>query len=161
MDLLHFVTGGLRAVRAHGSLRTLVEETDTIRGIRRIGADDFASFQMELEGGAFASVTVHSQLAPGPLRQEVTVSGAEGHLVARGGSLYHCRRGRGEREEPLYVEEEGEEEEEGDLSDKEENDGDETLVSGIYLRGLSLLFRHLAETFENANSDSGKDANNR
>ncbi len=60
IDLLHFVTGGLRAVRAHGALRTLVEATDTIGGIRRIGADDFATFQLEMEGGGFASVTILS-----------------------------------------------------------------------------------------------------
>lgn len=61
VDLLHFLTGGRRATRAHGSLRTTVEETETIRGIRRIGADDFAAFQLELEGGAFAAVTLRTQ----------------------------------------------------------------------------------------------------
>ncbi len=171
VDLLHFLSGR-RATRVHGTLRTMVEETETIRGIRRIGADDFASFQLEMEGGALAAVTLHAQMSgfqqvgteenkfifirrvmfSDIFIKEVTVTGSEGHLVARNGNLYHCRRGG--NEEPLYLDEEKDEISTAvDKGSQEESEGDEALLSGIYLRGLGLLFRHLAKKLQINNED--------
>lgn len=96
------------------------------------------------------------------------MSGSEGYLVAKNGNLYHCRRGGSE--EPLYLDEEEEEEEAPDIIKRpevgpnagDETEGDEALVSGIYLRGLGLLFRHLAGKFQsNEEAAEGGDNNNK
>ena len=45
-------------LRAHGVVRTFRQRTETINGIRQIGADDCCNFQLEMDGGAFATVAL-------------------------------------------------------------------------------------------------------
>ncbi len=71
-------------------------------------------------------------------------------MVARNGSLHHCRTGG--REEPLYIEEEEE------TRKGEDGASDDSLISGIYLQGLGLLFRHLSTRFQNADEDGEADS---
>jgi len=108
---------------------------------RHIGSDDFASFQMEMDGGALVNVVLDTHLIG--YSQEVVLVGTEGHLVARGGSLYGRRNEDGGKEEkPLYVDEDDEGEDEIDQQAGGEWD---PLAAGIHLRGVALTFRHLAE----------------
>jgi len=90
VDLLAFLTRQ-RASRVTGCLKTVSRQTDKINGIRRITADDFCTFQMEMDGGAFATVTLNNLVTGGQFLQEVLVVGSKGHLVVRGTSLYGFR----------------------------------------------------------------------
>ena len=146
VDLVHFLTGR-RALRAHGTLRTLTESTATIGGIRRISADDLAVFQLEMEGGCLATATLNCQL--GGFSQEVTVCGAEGHLVARNGDLY-ARKGGSGSEQLLFKDEE---EEEGTTNNPD--DDEDPLFSGIYLRGLVNMYKELSERFRAEEEEEG------
>jgi len=86
IDLVTFLTKR-RASRVSGSLKTITKQSDKISGIRQITADDFCTFQMELEGGTFVTATLNNLLG-GQFVQEVLVVGPKGHLVVRGTSLY-------------------------------------------------------------------------
>ena len=46
---------------------------------------------MEMDGGAFATVTLNNLVTGGQFLQEVLVVGSKGHLVVRGTSLYGFR----------------------------------------------------------------------
>ncbi|GAB6020237.1 hypothetical protein CHUAL_002955 [Chamberlinius hualienensis] len=86
IDIIAYVTGQ-RAVKVHGMLRTFRKTTEKINGIRQITSDDFCTFQMELNKGAWATVTLNNNL-PGHFVQEVLVCGTKGHVLVKGGDLY-------------------------------------------------------------------------
>lgn len=96
IDLLSFLTGR-RASRVHGLLKTFVTQTEHIRGIRQITSDDFCTFQMALEGGAWCTVTLNFNV-PGEFRQEVMVVGTAGRLTVSGTDLYGQKNGDGGQE---------------------------------------------------------------
>ncbi|XP_040565690.1 glucose-fructose oxidoreductase domain-containing protein 2 [Lepeophtheirus salmonis] len=142
VDLLYFLTGGQRAQRIHGVVRTLDRTTESINGIRQISADDFSSFQMEMSNGIFANVVINGQA--GTFYQEVRISGPEGYLIARNGELSGFRCGQ-KKEEIL-------------LSDPE-NDNDSIyglhLLPRMYIDGIRLMFHHLAQSFRNGEKTVG------
>lgn len=86
IDIISYTTGR-KALKVHGMVRTFTKTTRHVKGIRQITSDDFCSFQMELEGGACATVTLNEHL-PGQFMQEVLLCGTEGHVSVRGGDLY-------------------------------------------------------------------------
>ena len=133
IDLLYFLSDGRKALRVHGVTKTFTSNTDSINGFRRITADDFVVFQMELEGGIFAHVTINSQSSG--FRQEVTLNGSNGKLTARNERLFYCRNGSNEEEVILKGE---------SLKIKT---GENPIQSGLYLEGTLNLFRHLASKF--------------
>lgn len=121
IDLVTFVTGR-RATRVHGLIRSNVQTTPHVNGIRQITAPDFSTFQMELEGaangnggGASASletsgptivtVTLHShQNTTTTFVHEIMVFGADGYLALRGMDLFgHSSTSKNPAEEVLYV----------------------------------------------------------
>jgi len=111
IDILQYL--GFRASRVHGTVKTLKKETEKIRGIRQIQADDFANFQMEgcIEQGVdddlagrevFVTVSITSgnhSTARTPLKKEefsqrMTFYGSDGHrLIIEGDSLLHEHAG--------------------------------------------------------------------
>ncbi|GFR25993.1 glucose-fructose oxidoreductase domain-containing protein 1 [Trichonephila clavata] len=99
IDIITYTTGK-RALRVHGMVRTFTK-TCHFKGIRQITSDDFCSFQMELEGGGCATVTLNEHL-PGQFSQEVLLCGSEGHVVVRGGDLYGQKL-TALKEEVLYL----------------------------------------------------------
>ena len=134
VDLLHFLTDGKKAARVHGVTKTFTSKTDDISGIRSVTADDFAVFQMELEGGScFAHVTINSQAAE--FRQEISVCGSHGRLTARNERLFHARKGSLEEEEIIVK------------GERIEIKSGNPMNSGPYLEGTLNLFRHLASKF--------------
>ncbi|XP_016118786.1 glucose-fructose oxidoreductase domain-containing protein 2-like, partial [Sinocyclocheilus grahami] len=61
IDLLSHLTGR-RAVRVHGMLRTFVRQGGPVGGIRSVTADDYACFQLLMNGGVVCSVTLNFNL---------------------------------------------------------------------------------------------------
>ncbi|XP_067122573.1 glucose-fructose oxidoreductase domain-containing protein 1 [Centruroides vittatus] len=100
IDVITYITDR-KAVRVHGMMRTFTKTTERIRGIRQITSDDFCTFQMELEGGSCATVTLNQHL-PGQFSQEVLICGTKGHVTVRGGDLYG-QRNDSTKEEVLYL----------------------------------------------------------
>lgn len=100
IDIISYTTGR-RALKVHGMVKTFTKTTSHVKGIRRITSDDFCSFQMELEGGACATVTLNEHL-PGQFTQEVLLCGTEGHVSVRGGDLYGQKL-TSLKEDVLYV----------------------------------------------------------
>lgn len=86
IDLISFLTGQ-KAVQVHGMLKTFTKQTEKIKGIRQITSDDFCSFQLELDHGACATVTLNNHL-PGQYVHEVLICGTKGRLVTRGADLF-------------------------------------------------------------------------
>lgn len=86
VDVISHITGQ-KAVQVQGMLKTYTKQTEHIKGIREITSDDFCSFQMELDGGACATVTVNGHL-PGQFVQEIILVGTQGRLSLRGADLY-------------------------------------------------------------------------
>ena len=90
-----YAIGHIFVFRAHGVVRTFRQTTDKINGIRQISADDCCNFQLEMDGGAFATVALNAHR--GRFTQEVLLLGDAGSVVARNGDLF-CRKD-GEKEE--------------------------------------------------------------
>uniref|UniRef100_UPI00358EC0F5 glucose-fructose oxidoreductase domain-containing protein 2 n=1 Tax=Myxine glutinosa TaxID=7769 RepID=UPI00358EC0F5 len=86
IDLITFLTGR-RARRAHGLLLTLARQTTGVRGVRHVTSDDFCTFQLALDGGTCASVTLNFNV-PGTSVHELMIVGSRGRLTARGADLY-------------------------------------------------------------------------
>ena len=150
VDLLTFLTGR-KVARAHGVVRTFVKTTPTIHGIRQIKSDDLATFQLEMEGGVFATVNLNAQL--NGFRQEVNVCGHEGYLVARNGDLFG-KKNDSVSEAPLLIDE---------VNPKEED----ALLPAIYVSGLSEMYSQLAGAFrsraaspEDDSASRSRDKNN-
>ena len=101
IDLVTFLTGQT-ANRVNGMLKTFVKQTEKISGIRHITSDDFCTFQMELDKGACATVTLNNQVA-GVYSQEILVCGSKGRLVVRGSDLYG-QKNDSTKEETLHTE---------------------------------------------------------
>ncbi|XP_066289988.1 glucose-fructose oxidoreductase domain-containing protein 1-like [Branchiostoma lanceolatum] len=86
VDVITYLTNQ-KAAKVQGTLKTFLQQTEKIRGIRHITSDDFCSFQMQLEKGACATVTLNSHM-PGRFLHEVLVVGKKGSLVVRDADLY-------------------------------------------------------------------------
>lgn len=87
IDLITFLTGQ-KVVKVHGVLRTFVDETPKVNGIRKITAPDFCTFQLQMDRGLLVTATLNNHL-PGPcFNQEIYVCSKKGYLVVRGGDLH-------------------------------------------------------------------------
>jgi len=146
IDLVTFLTGK-RATRVHGVVRTYTKSTQFVTGIRQISAPDFCTFQMELEGGALVTSTLHCHVPNNSFTQEVLICGRDGHLIVRGGDLFAYRLkptttvgGRPEKqdskEEVLYV----------DVQDLHCSTPDSSLPRP-YIKGLCKMVGALREAF--------------
>ena len=100
IDLVTFLTGQ-EANRVHGMLKTFVKQTEKINGIRHITSDDFCTFQMELNKGACATITLNNQV-PGQYSQEILVCGSKGRLSVRGSDLFGQKKDMN-KEEAIYM----------------------------------------------------------
>uniref|UniRef100_A0A0K8S9Q8 Uncharacterized protein n=1 Tax=Lygus hesperus TaxID=30085 RepID=A0A0K8S9Q8_LYGHE len=91
IDLISFLTSQ-RATAVHGIVKTFTKNTKDISGIRNITSSDFCKFEMTLNKGTLACVTLNSHL-PSLFTQEVLICGPAGYLVVRGGDLYGYKKG--------------------------------------------------------------------
>ena len=82
IDIITHVTSQ-KATNVHGMLKTYTKQTEKIKGIREITSDDFCTFQLELEKGSCATVTINSHI-PGGFSQEIMMIGTKGRLIAKG-----------------------------------------------------------------------------
>lgn len=153
IDLLFYLTGQ-KALRVHGIVRTFSKTTETICGIRQINSDDCTTFQVEMERGTFATVTLNSQLSG--FSQEVILVGREGYLAVRNEELFGKKNSGVKEEEPMDI-----------VATGGKNSGnatttittDEPLLPAIYLGGLVQMFRQLTKKFQHepdTNSLSGE-----
>lgn len=92
IDVITFLTCQ-RATKVHGMLKTFNKQTGNIKGIREITSDDFCSFQLELDKGACANVTLNG-LMSGQFVQEILLVGNQGRLSVRGSDLYGQKQDR-------------------------------------------------------------------
>ena len=102
IDLCQFLTGQ-KATEVHGVLKTFKKHTEHIQGYRHITSDDFTCFQMKMNDGCFANVSLNSHMT-GKLKQEVMVLGTKGRLVVRNGDLYGVSLEQPSEEKLLYKE---------------------------------------------------------
>ena len=86
IDLITFTTQQ-RAKRVNGYLKTFQSRTTAIHGYRMITGDDFCSIQAELEGQAFANITINTHMH-GQYNFEFSVTGRNGVLMLRGMDLF-------------------------------------------------------------------------
>ena len=98
IDLLTYLINQ-KAHRVHGILRTYNRQSENVNGIRQITSDDFCSFQMDMNGGACAVITL-SHHVPKPYFQEICISGTKGSLIVRDCNLFGLKLGQAE--ELLY-----------------------------------------------------------
>ena len=102
IDLSHFLTGQ-KATEVHGVLKTFNKHTEHIQDFRHITSDDYTCFQMKMDNGCFANVSLNSHM-PGKFKQDVTVVGTKGRLVVRNGDLYGVSLENSSEEKILYKE---------------------------------------------------------
>ena len=102
IDLSLFLIGQ-QATEVHGVLKTFNEHTKQIQGFRHITSDDFTCFQMKMDKGCFATISLNT-LLPGKFKQEVMVVGDKGRLIVRNGDLYGMNLEQ-TKEEKLYYKE--------------------------------------------------------
>lgn len=104
IDLSLFLIGQ-QATEVHGVLKTFNKQTEHIQGFRHITSDDYSCFQMKMDKGCFANVSLNTHI-PGKFKQEVMVVGDKGRLVVRNGDLYGVKLDQS-NEEKLYYKERG------------------------------------------------------
>lgn len=96
IDLIKHLTNK-KAQKVHAIIKTFIQTTQQINGIRHISSPDFCTFQMELEGGCTVTANLNNHLN-GSFSQEILVCGTKGHLLAKGCDLIRfC-----EKDEILY-----------------------------------------------------------
>src|SRR2546426_139461 len=93
----HFIDAmryfGLEVEAAQATLRTFIEERPYAGGTRKVTADDFASVNLRLRGGALAAMTF-SAVASGPDETCVlTMHGENGAMRLLGEELLTAMRG--------------------------------------------------------------------
>lgn len=141
IDVITFLTGQ-KAVAVHGLLKTYTKQTEKIKGIREITSDDFCSFQMDLDCGTTAVVTLNSHM-PGPFHQEIIIVGTKSRLTAKGADLYgqevDSRKERLLHFDPINFKEE----ERYGVSEKTR-----TVIPTPYLKGIIHMMECVKEAFE-------------
>ncbi|KAK3085245.1 hypothetical protein FSP39_000559 [Pinctada imbricata] len=142
IDIISFLTNQ-KAVKVNGMLKTYTKTTEKIKGIREITSDDFCTFQMELEKGSCANVTINSHI-PGSFSQEVMIIGNKGRLTARGADLYGQKHdGKKEKEALLHFDPINfKEEERHGVSDKTRAE-----IPTPYLKGIIQMIETVKESF--------------
>ena len=102
IDLSQFLTGQ-KATEVHGVLKTFNKHTEDIQGFRHITSDDFTCFQMKMDKGCFANVSLNTHVS-GKFKQEVMIVGTKGRLIVRNGDLYGVSLEQSSEEKLLYKE---------------------------------------------------------
>lgn len=141
VDIVTYLTGK-RAIRVHGLLRTFKRTSERIGGIRQISAPDFATFQMELEGGALVTANINSHMPGSAFQQEVIVCSETKHLIVRNGDLFG-RNTKG-NEEVIYL----------DVEDLKCSSASNSNLPRIYNKGLYKMVAALRESFLPSTSSS-------
>ena len=134
IDIISFLTNQ-RAAEVHGTLKTFVTQKDSISSFRHISSDDYTAFQMKLDGGVFATVTLNTHI-PGRYSQTLTIYGTKGQLIARNGNLYGMKNGG--KEELIY----------GDIARIPGSFNVEKLPPSIFLTGLEAWVSEIKRAFE-------------
>jgi predicted dehydrogenase len=141
IDIVSYVTKQ-KAVKVHGLLKTFTKQTAKINGIRQITSDDFCSFQMEMDSGACAIITLNNHI-PGQFMQEVLICGNKGHLITKGADLYG-QKNEAHKEELLYHDP-------MNILDVQRSYVSETIRADIpipYLKGLIKLIDAVKDAFK-------------
>lgn len=144
IDLVSFLTGQ-KVVKVLGVLRTFVEETEKVKGIRKITAPDFCSFNLIMEKGLLVTATLTNHLPSPFFNQEIWVCSKKGYLVVRGGDLHGKLHKptkapheddslRPAKEEVIYV-------------DVEDLSCTSSVVPKPYIKGLCKMISALKEAF--------------
>lgn len=141
VDTVTYLTGK-RASRVHGVVRTFTKTNENINGIRQISAPDFATFQMELEGGVLVTAVLNSQSIHTAFHQEVVISSSNSYLQVKGCNLIG-RQGQGE-EEALYVE-----------KNDDRQQTPRTDLPQSYVIGLFKMVSALREAFASGTDEAG------
>jgi len=134
IDIISFLTNQ-RAVEVHGTLKTFVTQTDSVSSFRHISSDDYTAFQIKLNGGTFATVSLNTHI-PGRYSQTITIYGSKGQLIARNGNLYGMKNGS--KEELIY----------GDIARIPGLFSVEKLPPSIFLTGLEGWVSEIKRAFE-------------
>lgn len=146
IDLVSYLSGQ-KVTRVHGVLKTFVEETAKVNGIRRITAPDFCTFQLEMDKGLLVTATLNNHM-PGPyFNQEIYVFSKKGYLVVRGGDLH----GRLHKCNNKNVEEETkrpQDKEEVIYVDIEDLSCASSVIPKPYIKGLCKMISALKESFQ-------------
>ncbi|XP_060066212.1 glucose-fructose oxidoreductase domain-containing protein 1-like [Ylistrum balloti] len=141
IDVISFLTGQ-KATQVHGMLKTYTKQTEKIKGIREITSDDFCSFQMELDRGSCATVTINSHI-PGMFLQEILMVGTKGRLIAKGADLYGQKHSEKKERlihfDPINFKEE----ERHGVSDKTRAE-----IATPYLKGIIRMIEAVKDAFE-------------
>lgn len=141
IDIVTYLTSQ-KAISVHGMLKTYTKRTEKIKGIREITSDDFCSFQLELDYGACATVTINSHM-PGQFVQEITVVGTKSRLTAKGADLYG-QKNDSRKEELLHFDPINfKEEERYGVSEKTR-----TVIPTPYLKGVIRMMECVKEAFD-------------
>lgn len=141
IDIITYLTSQ-KAVCAHGMLKTYTKQTEKIKGIREITSDDFCTFQLELDYGCCATVTVNSHM-PGQFYQEIVIVGTKARLTAKGADLYG-QKNDSRKEELLHFDPINfKEEERYGVSEKIR-----TLIPTPYLKGIIRMMECIKEAFD-------------
>ena len=103
VDLVSYLSDQ-KADRVHGFLTTFRKHTETISGFREITSDDFCTFEMKLNKGAFCTCIINNNL-PGQFSYEVHVIGTKASLLAKNGMLHgqNYQRGSEDNSSELFA----------------------------------------------------------
>jgi len=134
IDIISFLTNQ-RAVEVHGTLKTFVTQIDSVSSFRHISSDDYTAFQIKLNRGTFATVSLNTHI-PGRYSQTITIYGSKGQLIARNGNLYGMKNGS--KEELIY----------GDIARIPGLFSVEKLPPSIFLTGLEGWVSEIKRAFE-------------
>ncbi|XP_060606198.1 glucose-fructose oxidoreductase domain-containing protein 1-like [Ruditapes philippinarum] len=141
IDIVTYLTSQ-KAISVHGMLKTYTKQTEKIKGIREITSDDFCSFQLELDYGACATVTINSHM-PGQFFQEIIVVGTKARLTAKGADLYG-QKNDSRKEELLHFDPINfKEEERYGVSEKTRS-----VIPTPYLKGVIRMMESVKEAFD-------------
>lgn len=148
IDIITFLTGQ-KATQVHGMLKTYTKQTEKIKGIRQITSDDFCSFQLELNKGGCATVTLNNHL-PGQFVHDILVCGSKGRLAARGSDLF------GQKHD--FAKEEVIHRDVLNILDEEKTGVSESIRADIpipYLKGLIKLIDSVKDAFKSVEDKHG------
>ncbi|VVC93670.1 glucose-fructose oxidoreductase domain-containing protein 1 [Leptidea sinapis] len=145
IDLVSYLSGQ-KVVKVHGVLKTFVEETSKINGIRKVTAPDFCTFQLQMDKGLLVTTTLNNHLPGVCFNQEIYAYSKKGYLVVRGGDLHGklhkpCANNMEEKripekEEVIYV----------DVEDLSCASGT-SVIPKPYIKGLCKMISALKEAF--------------
>lgn len=145
IDLVSFLTGQ-KVVKVQGVLRTFVDETSKVNGIRKITSPDFCTFQLQMDKGLLVTATLNNHL-PGPcFNQEIYVCSKKGYLVVRGGDLH----GRLHKSTSTKIDDDGKrghDKEDVIYVDVEDLSCASSVVPKPYVKGLCKMISALKEAF--------------